>query len=132
MSSVAVAEDANKAGCKAELEKVGANPPPGAFAPNCTEYGFYSVRQVHGSTGFSWCVNPMTGAEINGTKTPPGTPPVDCPPCLQQLAEGLAMSASGGAGGGASCDEQGHYTPLQASGSTGHSWCADPITGQKN
>jgi len=132
MSAVAMADDANAGACKAELQKVGANAPPGTFIPSCTEQGFYSVQQNYGSTGQSWCVDPATGKEISGTKTSPGTPPVDCPPCLIELSKSLALSATGIVGQTTpSCDEQGHFTQVQSWGSTGQSWCADPITGKE-
>ena len=58
------------------------------YVPTCSDDGNYAPRQCSGSTGFCWCVNIYTGAEIPGTKTPPGSPLPRCgewryppPPC---------------------------------------------------
>uniref|UniRef100_A0A3Q2CM06 Thyroglobulin type-1 domain-containing protein n=1 Tax=Cyprinodon variegatus TaxID=28743 RepID=A0A3Q2CM06_CYPVA len=49
----------------------------GAFVPQCDENGQYLQQQCHGSTGHCWCVD-SRGQERAGTRTPPGTPSVDC------------------------------------------------------
>ncbi|XP_022094920.1 papilin-like [Acanthaster planci] len=36
----------------------------GNFIPQCTEEGLFVRRQCHGSTGYCWCVDEMTGEEI--------------------------------------------------------------------
>uniref|UniRef100_A0A3Q3JDN9 Nidogen 2a (osteonidogen) n=1 Tax=Monopterus albus TaxID=43700 RepID=A0A3Q3JDN9_MONAL len=52
-------------------------PVPGVFVPQCDAEGQYTPRQCHGSTGHCWCVD-SRGEERQGTRTPPGAPPVDC------------------------------------------------------
>ncbi|GLD63075.1 nidogen-2-like protein, partial [Lates japonicus] len=49
----------------------------GAYVPQCDAEGQYLPRQCHGSSGHCWCVD-SRGEERAGTRTPPGTPPVDC------------------------------------------------------
>uniref|UniRef100_A0A8C5D3Y0 Nidogen 2 n=1 Tax=Gadus morhua TaxID=8049 RepID=A0A8C5D3Y0_GADMO len=49
----------------------------GAFVPECDAYGQYKPLQCHGSTGHCWCVDDR-GQERVGTRTPAGTPTIDC------------------------------------------------------
>lgn len=37
----------------------------------------FNVFQCHGSSGHCWCVD-INGRERAGTRTAPGSPPVDC------------------------------------------------------
>uniref|UniRef100_A0A8C6KI34 Thyroglobulin type-1 domain-containing protein n=1 Tax=Nothobranchius furzeri TaxID=105023 RepID=A0A8C6KI34_NOTFU len=53
------------------------HPIVGAHIPQCDEHGHYQPQQCHGSTGHCWCVDDK-GQERPGTRTPPGTPHVDC------------------------------------------------------
>jgi len=53
-------------------------PPPGAFIPDCTNYGHYQPRQCHGSSGHCWCVNVLTGTEHPGTRRGPTEPQPTC------------------------------------------------------
>ncbi|XP_053488796.1 nidogen-2 [Ictalurus furcatus] len=101
----------------------------GAFVPQCDEEGRYRSQQCHGSTGHCWCVD-SRGRERAGTRTLPGTPPVDCdaPDRPKTQCEHHRDSVRDGAVVGAfipQCDEEGHYRPLQCHGSTGHCWCVD-------
>ncbi|XP_014672850.1 PREDICTED: uncharacterized protein LOC106813254 isoform X3 [Priapulus caudatus] len=80
----------------------------GHFTPLCTESGEFEPKQLHGSTGYSWCVYP-TGKRIAGTFTPPGTEQPDCeaarrnldthpcPPvvCSMSCEHGLALDGDG-------------------------------------
>ncbi|XP_056156025.1 galactose-specific lectin nattectin [Lampris incognitus] len=50
----------------------------GAYIPQCDLDGNFSPRQCWASSGYCWCVNTQTGEEIPGTRTPPGTLPLDC------------------------------------------------------
>ncbi|XP_038586861.1 aggrecan core protein-like [Micropterus salmoides] len=50
----------------------------GGFVPKCDGNGNFLPQQCSGSTGYCWCVNVFTGVEIPNTRTPPGTPPVNC------------------------------------------------------
>jgi hypothetical protein len=105
----------------------------GAYVPQCTIFGFYKVVQTHGSTGFSFCVNPETGVKVEGSDVR-GTP--TCPKCLTDLAHTFVGGPIGpvrppGSPPRPQCDETGNYSPVQYSGSTGYSWCVDPATGVK-
>ena len=40
----------------------------GAFRVSCKEDGNYEPMQCHGSTGYCWCVNIVTGIEIMGSR----------------------------------------------------------------
>lgn len=50
----------------------------GAFVPECKENGNYEKKQCHGSTGHCWCVEPVTGQEITGTRKGPGKGDPEC------------------------------------------------------
>ncbi|TRY83481.1 hypothetical protein DNTS_016221 [Danionella cerebrum] len=108
-------------------------PVVGAFIPQCDEEGQYRPLQCHSSTGHCWCVD-SRGQERAGTRTPPGSPRVNCDEPVRpktQCQQHRDSLQSGGAGGplvGAfipQCDEEGQYRPLQCHGSTGHCWCVD-------
>lgn len=51
----------------------------GSFVPQCQVNGLYTKVQVHGATGNAWCVDEVTGDEINGTRTSPGEGMPACP-----------------------------------------------------
>ncbi|XP_051915067.1 nidogen-2 isoform X29 [Hippocampus zosterae] len=103
----------------------------GAFVPQCDANGRYTPQQCHGSTGHCWCVDSQ-GQERPGTRTPPGTTPIDCERpddrpkthCEQHRDSVQATSPLVGAFV-PQCDANGQYTPLQCHGSTGHCWCVD-------
>ncbi|XP_034720259.1 nidogen-2 isoform X2 [Etheostoma cragini] len=112
-------------------------PIEGVFVPQCDSNGQYSSQQCHGSTGHCWCVD-VRGQERSGTRTPPGTPPVDCDKpveperpkthCEHHRDSTQTTSPEGYPIVGAhvpQCDANGQYTPLQCHGSTGHCWCVD-------
>ncbi|XP_051723986.1 nidogen-2 isoform X47 [Ctenopharyngodon idella] len=108
-------------------------PRVGAFIPECDEEGQYRPQQCHGSTGHCWCVD-SRGQERAGTRTPPGTPTINCyePGRLKTQCEQHRDSLQSGNDGvprvGAfipECDEEGQYRPQQCHGSTGHCWCVD-------
>lgn len=64
--------------CSQELKAPQDDPArPGTYKPKCTQNGYYELVQVNASTGYSWCVNPKTGAKINGTEKV-GTPQAVC------------------------------------------------------
>ena len=48
------------------------------FVPTCDVTGKYDVMQRHPETGERWCVDTMTGALIEGTKTKAGQPDPQC------------------------------------------------------
>ncbi|XP_039649365.1 nidogen-2 isoform X4 [Perca fluviatilis] len=109
----------------------------GVFVPQCDSNGHYTSQQCHGSTGHCWCVD-SRGQERAGTRTPPGTPSVDCDRpveperpkthCEHHRDSVQTTSPEGYPIVGAyvpQCDANGQYTPLQCHGSTGHCWCVD-------
>uniref|UniRef100_A0A8D0AUZ1 Nidogen 2 n=1 Tax=Sander lucioperca TaxID=283035 RepID=A0A8D0AUZ1_SANLU len=109
-------------------------PVVGAYVPQCDANGQYRSLQCHGSTGHCWCVDGR-GQERAGTRTPPGTPSVDCDRperpkthCEHHRDSVQTTSPEGYSIVGAyvpQCDANGQYTPLQCHGSTGHCWCVD-------
>ncbi|XP_043118765.1 nidogen-2 isoform X3 [Puntigrus tetrazona] len=111
-------------------------PLPGAFIPQCDEEGQYTPQQCHGSTGHCWCVD-SRGQERAGTRTPPGTPSINCDEPVhpvrpkthcEQHRDSLRSRDGDVPLIGAfipQCDEEGQYTPQQCHGSTGHCWCVD-------
>ncbi|XP_035533460.1 LOW QUALITY PROTEIN: nidogen-2 [Morone saxatilis] len=109
----------------------------GAFIPQCDANGQYRSQQCHGSTGYCWCVD-SRGQERPGTKTPPGTPSVDCDRpdeperpkthCEHHRDSVQTTSPEGYPIVGAfvpQCDANGQYRSQQCHGSTGHCWCVD-------
>ncbi|XP_045910146.1 nidogen-2 isoform X4 [Micropterus dolomieu] len=109
----------------------------GAYVPQCDANGQYKAQQCHSSTGHCWCVD-SRGQERAGTRTPPGTPHVDCDRpdeperpkthCEHQRDRAQTTSSEGHPIAGAyvpQCDANGQYTPQQCHGSTGHCWCVD-------
>ncbi|XP_041834477.1 thyroglobulin-like isoform X3 [Melanotaenia boesemani] len=104
----------------------------GGFLPKCDENGKYQPQQCHASTGHCWCVN-KKGTEKPGTRTAPGTPPVDCSttdgPQRHCERHRNSIQAKGVLIGAflPQCDENGHYQPQQCHGSTGHCWCVDKM-----
>ncbi|XP_029930951.1 nidogen-2 isoform X2 [Myripristis murdjan] len=109
-------------------------PSLGAFIPQCDSEGQYRPLQCHGSTGHCWCVD-SRGQERAGTRTPPGTPPVDCDKperpkthCEHHRDSVPTTSPEGYPILGAyvpQCDADGQYRPLQCHASTRHCWCVD-------
>ncbi|XP_028420668.1 neurocan core protein [Perca flavescens] len=51
---------------------------PGNFIPQCDANGNFLPQQCSRSTGYCWCVNVSTGAEIPNTRTRPGVKPLQC------------------------------------------------------
>uniref|UniRef100_A0A3Q1B0P7 Nidogen 2a (osteonidogen) n=1 Tax=Amphiprion ocellaris TaxID=80972 RepID=A0A3Q1B0P7_AMPOC len=112
-------------------------PIPGVFVPQCDANGEYTPQQCHGSSGHCWCVD-SRGQERAGTRTPPGTPSVDCSRpdepqrpkthCEHHRDRVQTTSPEGYPVVGAyvpQCDAEGQYIPLQCHGSSGHCWCVD-------
>ncbi|KAK3563522.1 hypothetical protein QTP86_030392 [Hemibagrus guttatus] len=131
------APDRPKTQCEQQRDNVqgtpGGLPLAGAFVPQCDDEGNYWPRQCHSSTGHCWCVD-SRGQERVGTRTPHGTPLINCdaPERPKTPCERHRQSAQHGADGvpvlGAfipECDEEGRYRSLQCHGSTGHCWCVD-------
>ncbi|XP_019716198.1 uncharacterized protein nid2a isoform X2 [Hippocampus comes] len=128
-----------KSHCEQHRESIQTTSPEGhqlagAYVPECDNNGHYTSRQCHGSTGHCWCVDSQ-GQERPGTRTPPGATPFDCDKperpkshCEQHRESIQTTSPEGHQLAGAyvpQCDANGHYTPQQCHGSTGHCWCVD-------
>jgi len=109
------------------LESRGRESTPGFYTPGCTTKGFYKTEQYHSSTGYSWCVNPATGAEIKGTRRGPTQQRANCGACFKEIEEKLSRQPMLGDELPQCNDENGDYLPIQYR--EGYSWCANPQTG---
>jgi len=61
---------------KCLVDRAQALPAPGmvgGYAPQCNEQGNFQKMQIHGSTGYSWCVHEITGVETPGSRKGPGS-----------------------------------------------------------
>uniref|UniRef100_A0A3B4WGN0 Nidogen 2 n=1 Tax=Seriola lalandi dorsalis TaxID=1841481 RepID=A0A3B4WGN0_SERLL len=111
----------------------------GAFVPQCEDDGQYTPLQCHGSSGHCWCVD-SRGQERAGTRTPPGTPSVDCdrpvPVAPTQRPESVCerwrASLIEHYGGKPEpqqyvpqCETDGQFSPVQCYGETTYCWCVD-------
>ncbi|XP_050988516.1 nidogen-2 [Labeo rohita] len=105
----------------------------GAFIPQCDDEGQYRSQQCHGSTGHCWCVD-SRGQERAGTRTPPGTPTINCDEPVRPKTQCEQHRDNLRSGNGdvpvigafiPQCDEEGQYRSQQCHGSTGHCWCVD-------
>ncbi|XP_028318693.1 LOW QUALITY PROTEIN: nidogen-2 [Gouania willdenowi] len=117
--------------CEQHRERLQASdglPLVGAYVPQCHAHGHYLPRQCHASTGHCWCVD-SRGEERPGTRTAPGTPPIDCdrPERAQTVCERTRDGPQSSSSGAfvPQCDAEGHFLPRQCHGSTGHCWCVD-------
>lgn len=116
--------------CAREVEGAG-NAPPGRYTPTCTSNGWYHHQQFHGSTGYSWCVDPENNQELAGTRVGPGSGSnSNCPKCLIDKAAALPPPRVVG-GFVPKCDSSGNFNYQQFHGSTGYSWCVFPDSGQE-
>jgi nidogen (entactin) len=117
----------NKGPCYAKImESRGRQGTPGFYTPTCTDNGFYRTEQSHGSTGYTWCANPATGAEVPGTRRSAVQPRANCGACFKEIEQKLARQPKLGAEL-PQCSENGDYVPEQHS--EGYRWCANPKTG---
>jgi len=103
----------------------------GIYVPQCTVFGYFKVVQVHGSTGYSWCVNPETGAKIEGSDVAPGAGQANCGKCLYDLLKYYSVGMVSVGRTYPQCDANGRFKPLQQNPSSGYMWCVDPETGAK-
>ena len=55
--------------CQLERREALNSPLIGVFVPRCTSRGDYQEKQCHASTGYCWCVDPLTGKDIVGTSS---------------------------------------------------------------
>lgn len=118
---------ATKGPCYAKMmEERGRSGTPGFYTPACTDNGFFRTEQRHGSTGFSWCVNPMTGEEIRETRRGPAEQKVECGRCFKEIEEKLTRLPVMGQHL-IKCLDNGDYFPEQSK--EGYRWCANPKTG---
>ena len=51
--------------CSDIVSRLG-SPPPGKYVPQCNEDGSFSLLQLWGSTGLSWCVDRESGKALTG------------------------------------------------------------------
>jgi hypothetical protein len=111
-------------------------PLPGQYVPQCSALDMFELIQTHPSTGYKWCVNPMTGEKLEGSDVKPGLlgglfSHPKCGKCLSGLAKYWTTVSNWGIGGTPpQCDSKGKYANPQNSAS-GLSWCVDPETGVK-
>jgi len=135
-----VAPGAGTANCEARNKRaVGAGPCKapepsfnvGQFIPQCTPFGYFRVIQMHGSTGYAWCVNPETGTEVEGSAVGPGDGEPQCGQCFHKLLEYYSAGRVNIGRPYPQCDDQGRFKTLQQSASTGYSWCVNAETGEK-
>ncbi|XP_040027562.2 nidogen-2 isoform X2 [Gasterosteus aculeatus] len=111
----------------------------GAYVPQCDAGGQYTPQQCHGSTGYCWCVDGR-GQERGGTRTPPGTPSVDCDRPVpvaptehpESVCERWRASLIEHYGGKPQpeqyvpqCEQDGQFSPVQCYGETTYCWCVD-------
>jgi len=112
-------------------------PMPGQYVPQCTSMGLFEIVQKNPSTGYRWCVNPMTGVKQEGSDVGPGLLPdflskPKCGKCLYDLAKAVVTTAMWGIGGATpECDANGQYNALQTQAGTGYSWCVNTQTGER-
>jgi hypothetical protein len=109
------------------MEQRGRAGTPGFYTPRCTENGYYRTQQNHGSTGYSWCVNPQTGEEIPNTRRSPSEQKVECGACFKEIEEKLTRKPLLGQYLAQCNMENGQYIPEQHF--QGIRWCANPQTG---
>jgi hypothetical protein len=109
------------------LESRGRQSTPGFYTPKCTTNGYYKTEQTHGSTGYSWCVNPATGAEVPNTRRSPSQPKVNCGSCFMEIEGKLTRKPMMGNEMPQCNQENGDYVPEQYR--EGYRWCANPKTG---
>jgi len=138
-----------KTACNLAKEACVVAPMPGQFCPTCDVNGLFEPLQSSASTGFSYCVNPITGNQINGTQSGPGQPnptctcegmtaakntegmALYCGPCYVNQTKTQACWGTSIGGYCPQCDSStGAFSPAQASGGTGYMWCVNPATGE--
>ncbi|KAK7893402.1 hypothetical protein WMY93_022554 [Mugilogobius chulae] len=115
-----------KTHCEHHRDSVQSNsdgrPMVGAYIPQCDANGQYLSKQCHGSSGHCWCVD-INGRERAGTRTPPGTPPIDCdrPASLIEHYGGKPEPQQYLP----QCEPDGQFSPVQCYGETTYCWCVD-------
>jgi hypothetical protein len=100
---------------------------PGFYTPKCTANGYYQTEQYYSSTGYSWCVNPATGVEVDGTRRGPTEQKATCGACFEEIQDKLTRKPMMGADLPECNQDNGDYLPIQHQ--EGYSWCANPKTG---
>jgi len=107
------------------------NPMPGQYVPQCNQMDQFEVIQKHPSTGYKWCVHPMTGEKLEGSDVKPGPAQPECGKCFTALSK-FYFGQSDFQGDGffaPQCDSKGKFSNPQLGYS--YSWCVDPETGIK-
>jgi hypothetical protein len=117
-----------KGPCYAKImEQRGRSGTPGFYTPACTDNGYFRTEQHHGSTGYSWCVNPKAGDEIANTRRGPGQERARCGTCFKEIEEKLTRKFAMGQHLAECNEENGEYKPVQHR--EGYTWCVNPQTG---
>jgi len=101
----------------------------GCFKTQCGTDGSFSPKQSWGSTGQCWCVDQLTGNELQGTKNR-CTPEFSCDGVSAcSVRKQAELVACGGKIGCfvSQCDADGSFSPIQRWGSTGSCWCVDEL-----
>jgi len=116
---------------KCERERAAATngpPRPGQFVPKCEKNGDYEAVQNHASTGHYFCVDVKTGKEVEGTRQR-SMPDCEGRPSKCDKERAVAKASNRVGKFVPKCASNGEYEIVQSHGSTGHSWCVDPMTG---
>jgi hypothetical protein len=114
--------------CYAKIvEERGRENTPGFYTPGCTTNGYYKTEQRHSSTGYTWCVNPATGAEVAGTRRSAVESKASCGACFKEIEEKLTRKLVLGMQLPQCHPENGDYLPVQHQ--EGYSFCVNPKTG---
>jgi len=105
----------------------------GAYMPQCDLIGWFKRKQIHASTGHSWCVTPY-GKEIVNTRRGPGEGEPECEAgALGGTACFIARANSKNMPGAymPQCTAWGAFEAKQCHGSTGYCWCVEAEGGAK-
>merc|ERR1712042_86845 len=71
-------EDSKKKLASCTLAVLNSKKIPGAYVPQCAEWGYFERKQCH-STGFCWCVHQDSGIQMEGTTKFPAGSNYFCP-----------------------------------------------------
>jgi hypothetical protein len=118
----------NQGPCYAKIvEARGRESTPGFYTPKCTTNGYFQTEQRHSSTGYSWCANPATGAEVAGTRRSAVEPKAVCGACFKETESKLTRKPMLGNNLPQCNNDNGEYAPVQHR--EGYSFCVNPKTG---
>ncbi|XP_035681879.1 uncharacterized protein LOC118419550 [Branchiostoma floridae] len=108
----------------------------GCFAPQCNEDKTFKAEQYWGSTGYTYCANPVNGYIYQNTAMPPGEPlSWDCDAywithqCRNERDAAIAKCAGKYGCFIPHCNEDGTFETEQNWGPAGLTYCANPVNG---